>query len=329
MNTLAFLLPDADLTRQRALCYSFLSALKHSPDPDAIRWVVVSPKDVRRDDLPADHVILPQSDTPRITALQAVCADATGKVCLIDTATDFRADPARLFDRIDADHALLHGADGVMGGADGSKAIDVDTVSGEDVPSRAPRFSPAVIGLDPSGFTLIPDMLALSGQLHVSNAEYLAISTALSRTLQIETCEDLIVRHTGHRRHVYHGRLQHLFPDGRVADARAMANALPRITAPPQPLALKIRARAYGLTHRLNKPERAAYLAYLCSLSAPTQDGRSVWANITLDMILENGTGIDRSARIFTAFAPDGLAGTGLPPDTQARWSDYWASTSR
>lgn len=323
MNTLAFVLPDADLTHQQELSYAVLSALKHCADPDALDWVLASPDDVRRDDLPLHHVTVPASATPRLTALQALCQTTSGKICLIDAASDIRVDPAKLFDRIDPDHALLHTANGVLG----DRPALADAVSTTQLPPQTRCFSPKVLGLDSSRCDVTESISERIKGLVPTDAET-AIGLMLAEHMQIETCDDLVVHHSGHRRHIYHGRLRNMFPQGRVVDARAMAPSLPVIKAPPQPLILKLRSRVFALTHRLDQTERAAYLAYLCSQSAPTAQGRDVWANIALDMVQSHTGQPDTYHKTFKAFAPAALQQADLTPQTLSRWSAYWDGSS-
>lgn len=285
MDTLAFFLPSADTVRQQELCYSVLSALKHCHDPDHMRWVLVAPTGITRPDLPLENVDFAPSDTPFHSAMQALCAVSKGKVCLIECGADFRADPAKLFDWISGDQILVHRRD-----------------------TSGPPF---VVGL-------APDQFGPAQETDFSTAQ-------LGQQAQLETCDDLIVRHDGHKKHIFHGRLRNLFPTGQVQDAHGMAPKLPRIIAPPQALPLRLRARLTGVLKGLDRDGRQAYLAYLCSQSAPTDQGRDVWANVTLDMILDHPEQANRIAALCTAFAADAVSQAKLTNHTHDRWARFWA----
>ncbi len=108
----------------------------------------------------------------------------------------------------------------------------------------------------------------------------------------------------------------------------ALAQRLPRMSEPPKPLPLKLKARIYALRHRMGRATAFGYLAYLCAFAAPTPEGRDVWANIALDMMIKSSLPAGQIARHLPRLAPGALDEAGLKSATLDRWRHFWAERS-
>jgi hypothetical protein len=288
-TTFLYCLTDATPQAQAELSYSILSALKHAfgqPDPS---FALISKDTAQRQDLPVRHISAAPTDP--LHALQLAAQEIPGNLCFLETCTVFRSSPASLADRISDAAALLYAAD------------------------SPGRWNTGVIGLAPS----------LLAQLEEIRQNAQDIDTALAQETRIETCSELILNYKGYRQRLYHARFAQLFPAGhRIENVRAQAATLPKIKDPPVSAALKLRARAFALRTRATPAVHRAYLAYLCSLSAPTDLARSVWAGIALDRLSDAAPQPDTILRAFEAYRPENLPASNLPADLQQEWSVFW-----
>ncbi len=98
MPHLVYALPDGTW---RAAAYSILSALKQDPD---LRITLLRDAPCPADTL-ADQLVALAGAT-QVQALRQVPGE--GPLCLVDPQTDFRAPPAKLFDRIAPGQILIH-----------------------------------------------------------------------------------------------------------------------------------------------------------------------------------------------------------------------------
>ncbi|TNJ44803.1 hypothetical protein [Phaeobacter sp. B1627] len=342
MATLVYLVHGDAPRAQQQLSYSILSALRHGLEGIEILLICDAPN--QRPDLPVRHHILSaettaawadQNNTPlkRLRAAQLGLEVTGGNICLMATDTAFKAPPRQLFDLITAGGILVQDHDGWLAGrSDWDQVIDAcrGTQLEPQVHAGAAMFDIGVLGLTPQDVNLLfhVEELAKSAEIkdQPSEIEQFAFSAAIElEARDVVYARDHVIHYDGYMRHVYHGRFDAMFPPGAPVNT-ALAHRLPAITEPPKPLPLKLRAKVFALRHRMGRATEFGYLAYLCAFAAPTAEGRDVWANIALDMMMRSSRSAAQIAQHLPRLAPGAIDDAGLRPATLARWRHFWAA---
>ncbi|GAB5433659.1 MAG: hypothetical protein EpisKO_30290 [Epibacterium sp.] len=341
MATLLYLVHGPAVQQQQQLSYSVLSALKHGVD--GVDLVLICDAANRRPDLPLRHVVISPEQIAQWTdggrrparaqlhALDLALRETGGPVCWASTDSAFTAAPARLLERITPETPLFFDRDGwLTSRPEWSPIIDAckDSALSEQIQPSTEVFDTGILGLSPSDLDFInrslnPSEWAQNPYL-VDNFEQIHLCALLAQNAQkLRFSHDLVQRYQGYMQHVYQGRLEAMFPPGGAVNT-ALAAQLPAITEPPKPLHLRLKAKAYALRRGLGHGTEFGYLAYLCAFAAPTPEGRSVWANIALDMMERSARAPQKLVKDLSNLAPEALPDAELSPQTEERWRRYW-----
>ncbi len=343
MQRLLYLVHGDSPRAQQELSYSVLSALKQGLGDCEI--LLACDEANQRGDLPVTHRLLPPSRVAswqaqgicgQLHVLHDVLAERRGPVCLIQTDTVFCAPPARLFERIAEQGALVLDRDGWLAGRRSWDAALSETQSKGQKGLLAPgteMLNPGVIGLSTTLEACLTSAIStletLPESSPIAEREQFCFSAALSMSGIDPTFASAEVRrYQGPLRHVYHGRFDSMFPPGAPVNT-ALAPRLPEITEPPKPFLLRLRARAKRLATGSGLAFESGYLAYLCAFAAPTATGRNVWANMALDWMQRSHRDQVRLQRDLPRLAPARLASADLSPETRARWQVFWQGAAR
>lgn len=321
-----------DPLSQAELSYSVLSALKHGAE--SLRLVLLCDEASRRPDLPMETIV---TDT-RPMALQALKQVAAAQaekpqsdpICLIANDTAFRAPVSEVAHQITPGTPLVLARDGWL--STNARLAQTADDYGLDLPDGLELLDCSVFGLHPvdirsSDLHPIDDPLP-DDPYNFTQIEQLLISLWIRNTLStgadLRLAQEQVTCFSGPIRHVYRPKIRAMFPPGQAVNT-ALAAKLPLIKAPPQPLALRLRAWGYGLRRGMGPGTKRAYLAQLCALSAPTPEGRDIWSNIALDH-LENASKStsEQLQRDFAVFLSP--ADLNLTEETVRRWRAFWTS---
>jgi hypothetical protein len=358
VKTLLFLIYGNQRIYHLELTYSILSAARFLKDtPGGLRIVLAADAHNQRPDLPVEHLLLsPEmvddwqmggtyNHAIKIHALHHALVHFDAPVILIDSDTVFRADPARMFDRIGPGKALFHKREGRLGDtlevADWRDLVagSGGVVGGFPLTLDSVMFNSGVLGVDPQDVHLMDKIKAVMQDMRahsrVFTAEQMAASLVLGAQTELSACDDLVDHYWGGPRDYYHYQMGQMFPDVLAGGG---------ITAPDQPLAPlvddlrgrldhRLAARIKRIQRRAEPSYGAAYTAYLSALSLGDTDPKlaQVWA-ITALSILRWGLSEkppQAVAQDFTQFSPDRIdLQTWMRPDLRDRWRAYWAEAN-
>ncbi|KUP90641.1 hypothetical protein [Tritonibacter horizontis] len=352
MPTLVYVVRGDAPRAQQELSYSVLSALKHGLGD--VEILLICDTANQRPDLPVNHHILPPDvladwtgraapsatagpppDAVGLADAAGLALDLTqGPICLMATATAFRAPPQRLFDQFRPGVVLVQDQDGWLAGRPDCATVIAATRESSDeaaVHPGAALYDLGVLGIYPQDASCLKSSNLLGSRLiflpEISNIEQLSLSLALGDPdREVRFARDLLEHYNGPMRHVYHGRFDVMFP-ARAPVNLQMAGQLPTITEPPKPLFLRWKAKLVAIWRRMGPGTQAGYLAYLCAFAAPTAEGRDVWANIALDHLHRSQRPRMKLRQEFSKLAPGAFETAGVKPATAARWLRFWMSS--
>src|SRR5205814_2283821 len=171
------------------------------------RIVLASDENMRRDDLPVEHVPFSSEELhewtfggrfnhgAKIGALRKAGGVYGGKLALIDTDTYFLRDPSEIFDRIDDAHVVMHADEGPIRDH-GQIASYRQLMQGYPGPYRfdedSHMFNSGVVGIGDKAKALIDDAAKLTGNLfdlgcHLHTLEQFAFGVVFGNRFGIRT----------------------------------------------------------------------------------------------------------------------------------------------
>ncbi len=353
MKILLFLIYGDQQVYHLELTYSILSALQFlKDDPTDIRIVLAADAPNQRQDLPVEHLLLTPEmldewsfggiyfHAVKLHLLRHALRYYAVPVVMMDSDTIFKAHPNGLFDRFDDARALMHACEGTLSESEAWpdwKTV-IDSCNGHlgqhKISGETLMYNAGVYGVMPNHVALMGEAIQILKDLRqhgsIFTMEQLAASIALSKTLQMSECRDLIEHYWHGPRAYFHYQMGQMFPELRtglgIADAHMALPPLERRI--PTKASHKITARLKRLHRKATSEYETAYRYYLGArdLRASDPELANVHATTALNILtwgLQEAPA--KMGDDFALFAPDNLSAQGwMDEKLRQRWQSFW-----
>ena len=306
MKTLAYLVYGNKREYRLELAYSLASIVPfEAQGARGIRRLLVTDQPDLAQGLPVDVLLIDKarlaewtqdgqySHAAKIHALAAVLEHSDGPVALIDTDTYFLRSPGELFARIGSGRSVMQAADAPIGQLHFWRRLLANapaTVAGYAISAASPMNNSGVIGMDPTDRGIVPEMIALMGELHsidpVFNIEQFAVTCVLDRHTELSVAPDIVHHYWPlHERWFIHAAVENAAGGTDPIAIDRLSTPFIRFGYPPKRVIDQVAARVRGTIGGWDHVYRYAYLAYLSALSSRSVREANVWAAIAADAL--------------------------------------------
>jgi len=350
VNTLLYLVYGEAEHFHLELTYSVLTAVARSGDANDFRIVLACEENVRRDDLPVEHLPFSKEEflgwtfggrflhAAKIGALKKAAATYDGKLALIDTDTYFVKSPSEIFDRIDSLHVVLHRAEGPLalyGQVQAYRKIMANYSGHYSFDEANHMFNASVIGMADRAKTLLDEVARLTKDLldisptNLHTLEQFAFGVVLGSRFEIKTCDDLVRHYSGWTRRFVHRRIRKIIPEfSEAALNAAFADTRDVDVLPQQRKIDVVRSRIKAWQRPGLNDFAFAYLCYLSAFNTRSCTEANAWADTALDFITYNDYPRALVAADFERFRADRFDVLDwMESSTRDRWAAYWRAS--